>query len=45
MGLGQFADLRGGLGKKEGVMLLQGELDTPMHIMVTVKGQVLNYFD
>ena len=29
-GLGQFADLRGRLGKKEGVVFLRG-VDTPVH--------------
>ena len=33
-GLGQFADLRGGLSKKEGVVFLWGErVDTSMHTM------------
>ena len=34
--LGQFADIRGGLGEKEGVVLLGGGrgVDTPMHPMV-----------
>ena len=30
--LGQFADLSGGVGKKEGVVILRG-IDTPMHTM------------
>ena len=30
--LGKFADLRG-IGKKEGVVLLRGVVDTPMHTM------------
>ena len=35
-GLRQFVDLRGeggGLGKKEGVVFLRGEVDTIMHTM------------
>ena len=30
-GLRQFADLRGGLGKKEGVVFLRAVVDKPMH--------------
>ena len=29
--LRQFADLRGGLGKKEGVVFLRAVVDKPMH--------------
>ena len=32
-GLEQFAELRRGLGGKEGVVFLRGEGDTPMHTM------------
>ena len=32
-GLGQFANLREGLGKKEGVVFLKGA-DTPIHTMI-----------
>ena len=32
-GLGQFADLSGKFGKKEGVVFLRG-VDTPVHFMV-----------
>ena len=32
--LGQFADLRGGLGKKERVVFLRG-VDTPIHTMTS----------
>ena len=32
-GLGQFADF-GGLGKKEGVVILKEGVDTPMHTIV-----------
>ena len=36
--LGQFADLKGGLGKKQGVVLLRGVgVDTPMHTMDPMK--------
>ena len=35
-GLGQFADLRGRLGKKEGVVFLRG-FDTLMHTMASRK--------
>ena len=34
-GLRQFADLRGGLGKKEEVVFLRG-VDTPMHTVLVV---------
>ena len=33
-GLGQFADSRGGLGKKERGMFLRGRGDTPVHTML-----------
>ena len=32
-GLGQFADLRGGLGEKEGMVFLRG-VGTPVHTML-----------
>ena len=32
-GLGQFVDLRGMLGEKEGMVFFRGGLDTVMHIM------------
>ena len=35
-GLGQFADLRGGgLAKKTGWCFWEGQVDTPMHIMIS----------
>ena len=35
-GLGQFADLRGGLGKEEGGSVLEGVFIPPIHTMVYV---------
>ena len=35
MGHGQFADLGGGICKKEGVVFLKG-VDTPIHTMVYI---------
>ena len=32
-GLGQFVNLRGGLGKKEEDGVFEGGIDTPMHTM------------
>ena len=32
-GLGQFVNLRGGLGKKEEDGVFEGGVDTPMHTM------------
>ena len=34
MGLGQFADLKGGLSEKEGVVFFRGGGDTPMYTML-----------
>ena len=33
-GLRQFADLRGGLGKKDEGGVFKGEVDTPMHTII-----------
>ena len=35
-GLGQFADLRGGLAKKRECFFEGGGVDTPMHTMTTL---------
>ena len=38
-GLEQFADSGGGgLGKKEGVVVLRGAVNTPMHTMFIING-------
>ena len=43
MGLGQFADLRGGIGKKEGDGVFAGVVDTPMHTMNSQKWFFIGY--
>ena len=35
-GFGQFVNLRGGFSKESGVVILKGEVDTPMHTMLYV---------
>ena len=41
-GLGQFADLRGGLRKKEGMVFLrEGGVDIPMHTMSVTYSHVI----
>ena len=43
--LGQFVGLRGGLGKKEGVVFLRGGVDTPMLTMIILSYLELSRID